>query len=426
MDRRRFLGLAAVSVPAAMSLTACSGEGVGGTKLTMIAANYGDSSANDSQTYWNDVASAFQKKYGGISIDIQVYDWTEVDKKVAQLVAAGKAPDIAQCGAYADYAARGALYSADQLLSVSVEADFISSMADAGSVNHTQYGMPFVSSARMLFYNKTLFKQAGVVDAQGQPAPPKTWDELKAAATKLKSAGVKVPFGLPFGPEEPAAETMIWMLGNGGGYTDDVGSYTIDSPQNIETFQWIKTNLVDTQLTGTNPAKTNRQDVFDAFSRGECGFLNGHPTLIQQADKGRIDYGIAKIPGKNGPLTSTLGVADWVMAFKRNGNASAAGKFLEFMYSAQNTLTFLKEYELQPVTVSASSAMRTDPSQKKIWPFLDELPNAQFYPDDKTSWGPVNAALKQVIGKAVTQDPAGVLSSLQRTAEADDSSAAAK
>jgi multiple sugar transport system substrate-binding protein len=427
VERRRFLGLAAGGgLAGAMSLTGCGGGATGGTTLTMVAADYGDSATNTSQTYWNDVAGQFKQKNPDITVNVKVYSWDVVDKKVADMVAAGNAPDIAQCGAYADYAARGLLYSVDELLSIPAQADFISSMSDAGSVNRTQYGMPFVSSARMLFYNKTLFKKAGIVDATGAVQPPQTWDDIKSAAQKLKAAGVKVPFGLPFGPEEPAAETLIWMLGNGGNYTDDVGSYTINSAQNIEAFQWIKANLSDTGLSGRNPATTNRQDVFNAFAAGDCGFLNGHPTLMQMSERNRIDYGIAKIPGKGGPLSSTVGVADWMMAFRKNGNKQQIGKFLEFAYGRQNTLRFLRAYDLQPVTVSASNAMLADSSLKPVWPFLNELPNARFYPDNKVSWGPVNAKLKQVIGKAATQDPVGVLGDLQRTAEAADNSAAAK
>nr|WP_237694768.1 sugar ABC transporter substrate-binding protein [Streptomyces sp. SID5468] len=392
----------------------------------MVAADYGDSAANSSQAYWDGVASEFQKKNPGIKVDVKVYSWNDVDKKVADMVAAGNAPDIAQIGAYADYAAKNQLYSVDDLLSIPAQADFITSMESAGEVNRTQYGMPFVSSTRMLFYNKALFRKAGIVNPDGSAKPPTSWDELKADAAKLKSVGVKDPFGLPFGPEEPAAETLIWMLGGGSGYTDQLGSYTIDSPQNIDTFKWIKSNLVDPGLTGTDPAVTNRQDVFDAFCKGQVGMLNGHPTLLQQAAKAHVDFGIAKIPGKNGPLGSTVGVADWMMAFKQHGHRQQIGKFLQFAYGQQNTLQFLKQYDLLPVTVSASDAMRSDTSVKQLWPFIDELPSAQFYPDNKTSWGPVNARLKQVIGRAATHDPTGVLTSLQRTAEAADNSAKAR
>ncbi|MEK8171406.1 hypothetical protein NKH77_24085 [Streptomyces sp. M19] len=74
-------------------------------------------------------------------------------------------PDIAQIGAYADYAAAGRLYRADELLSIPTQAAFITSIARAGEVQRIPYGMPFVASSRRLFYNKKLFDQAGVTGA---------------------------------------------------------------------------------------------------------------------------------------------------------------------------------------------------------------------------------------------------------------------
>ncbi|WP_371277199.1 hypothetical protein [Streptomyces albidoflavus] len=38
------------------------------------------------------------------------------------------------------------------------------------------------------------------------------------------------PYALPLGPEEAQAETLNWLLSGGSGYTDDLGSYTLDSP----------------------------------------------------------------------------------------------------------------------------------------------------------------------------------------------------
>ena len=43
------------------------------------------------------------------------------------------------------------------------------------------YGIPFETDVRVLFYNKNLFKQAGLDPND----PPKTWDELRAYADKL-------------------------------------------------------------------------------------------------------------------------------------------------------------------------------------------------------------------------------------------------
>ena len=62
---------------------------------------------NSSEKYWNDVAEEFEKGNPGIKVEVSVYSWKDVDRKVAEMVKAGKAPDIAQIGAYADYAEGG-------------------------------------------------------------------------------------------------------------------------------------------------------------------------------------------------------------------------------------------------------------------------------------------------------------------------------
>ncbi|MGW1075392.1 extracellular solute-binding protein [Streptomyces sp. NPDC002537] len=422
MQRRRFLGLTAAGAATAAlapALTACGSSGPGGAKkLKLIAADYGDKSSNSSKKYWDNLVRAFEDQHSKIKVEVEVYSWTEVDKKVADLVAAGKAPDMAQIGAYADFAAAGKLYSADQLLSIPTQAEFITSIERAGEVNRVQYGMPFVSSTRLLFCNKTLFAKAGIAQ------PPESWDELQAAAVKLKAAGVKIPFGLPLGPEEAPAETMMWFLSAGGGYTDANGVYTIDRTENVQALTWLRDELVGKQLTGPgDPSRTNRQEVFDAFCRGEVGMLNGHPTLMQQAEQKGIEYITAPLPGVKGKARSTMGVADWMMAFKQNGNRDQIGTFLDFVYSSKNVLEFTGQYDLLPVTSAASKAMASDDSRKKLQPFLAQLENAEFYPADKTSWAAVSKAIKEKVGATVKTggDPASVLSEILREANSTES-----
>ncbi|HEY3481344.1 MAG TPA: extracellular solute-binding protein [Streptomyces sp.] len=395
------------------TLSACGSSPLSGdTTIHVIAADYGDpKTGNSSKAYWDEIAQAFEAQNSHIKVDVQVIDWLHVDDKVASLAKEGKAPDIAQIGSYAAYAAKGQLYSADELFPISMQADFIPSMVSAGSVNRVQYGIPWVSSSRMFFYNKKLFRDAGIKHA------PQTWAEVKADAVKLKADGVSMPYGLPLGSEEAQAETLMWMLGASGGYTDTVGSYTFDSAANITALTWLKNNLVGPGLTGAgDPAKTNRQDVFDQFLAGKAGMINGHPTLLTQAKAKGIDVGVAPLPGLIGPSPDTLGVADWMMAFKQNGNRDADGKFLQFVYNEKNSLKFLDEYGLLPVTASASQAMRKNPKDKDFYQFLDLLPDAVFYPVNKISWGPVSDEVKKDIGKAVHGDPKLVLSDLQRFA----------
>ncbi len=410
----------------AVALGGCGSSGSAGSAedgdvtLKLVAADYGDSEANSSQKYWDDLAQRYEKEHPGVRIDVSVYSWSDVDAKVREMVDAGEAPDIAQGGAYADYAAKGLLYQAGELLSVPVQADFLPQLSDAGTVNRLQYGLPFAASTRVLFYNKELFAAAGIDSA------PETWEDLAEDAAALKDAGVETPYALPLGPEEAQAETMQWLLSGGSGYIDDVGSYAFDSARNVETLTWLKEELVEKGLTGpTAPAKLNRADATAAFTRGDVGMVNGLPTLLRTAADQGLELGTVPMPGASGRSGGTLGVADWMMAFKHNDHQKEIGAFLDFVYDEENVLEFARTYDMLPVTTSASEVMSGTERDALLAPFLDELPESELYPVGKTSWAEVSAAVKQRIGEAVAPDgsPREVLEELQQVALKAESAA---
>ncbi|MFI5620420.1 extracellular solute-binding protein [Streptomyces sp. NPDC051567] len=427
----RYLSLAA-SVAAlclTVTLTGCGAvDGLTGDNevtLRVVAADYGDNPQNSSVPYWKNLAEEFSKSHPGTKVEVDVYPWTEVDAKVAAMVKAGKAPDIAQIGAYADYADAGKLHTVDELLSVKTEADFLGPLADAGKVRRVQYGMPFTASTRPLFYNEKLLTDAGVIgkDAKGG-WQPKTWADLEAAAKKLKGAGVATPFALPLGREEAQAETMLWLLAGGGGYTDNEESYAIDSTDNISTLEFLRDKLVGQNLTGAvEPGKLDRQAAFDAFARGEVGMLHGHPKLLKQAGERGVRFGMVPMPTVDGTEHPAMGVTDWVMAFK-NGHRKESGQFLDYLYEAKNVTAFTSMYNLLPVTTSGYRAMEASTgeaaAQMKI--FLTTLPDSRLYPVGKKSWAGVSEDIKQNIGKSVQPggQPAKVLEAIAEAARKAD------
>ncbi|MCX2968851.1 sugar ABC transporter substrate-binding protein [Streptomyces sp. TRM70308] len=405
-----------------LAATGCGGDAGGGdVTLKLVAAEYG-TPGNSAQEWWDGVVSAFRAQHPEIGVDVTIYGWSEVDRKVAEMVEAGEAPDIAQIGSYADYAANGDIYPAGDLLSIPVQADFLPGLAQAGELRRTQYGLPFAASTRLLFYNKSLFRSAGLDPEK----PPTTWEELREAARVLEEAGVEIPYALPLGPEEAQAETMLWMLSGGGGYTNNVGTYTIDSEENVRTFTWLRDKLVRGGLIQPqSPAKTNRQAMFDAFAAGRVGMLNGHPVLIEQSRRNDVEYGTAPLPGRDGVSQSTMGVADWIMGFKQRGHRAEIGTFLDFLFGLEQYYTLVERFDLLPVTTSASDRMSEDDDQKHLQSFLEQLPAAVFYPVDKVSWSQTSRDIKETIGEAV--HPGGsaenLLGSLQRKALSAESAA---
>ncbi|MEU5403875.1 extracellular solute-binding protein [Streptomyces sp. NPDC005963] len=399
--QRHFLRLTAATAAlgVAVALAGCGAPGeAGAVTLNLIAADYDVNGGQSSRTYWDDVVHKFEATHDGINVEVHIEPWTSIDRKVAQLVKRDQAPDIAQIGAYADYAADDKLYSADELLSIPVQSNFLAPLVAAGKQRRVQYGLPFTASTRLLFYNKDHFKKAGIAK------PPQTWEELSEAARLLKAnTKVSYPIALPLGPEEAQAETMVWLLGAGtDGYVDAGGVYAIDSDENTSALEWLKSDLVDQKLTGpVAPGKLNRKEAFAAFTRGEVGMLNGHPSLMKSARAAGVDVGMVTMPGRAGRSNSTMGVADWIMGFKQNGHQAEIGDFLNFLFTDENVLNFAAQNALLPVTTSASEAMEDDAQHADLKPFLDELPESVLPPVDKTSWATVSDEVKRNIGNAV-------------------------
>lgn len=408
----RVLGTALAGALVLTAVSACGGQGDGPVTLKLVAADYGENVETSSKHYWDEVAKAFTAANPGIKVDVEVDSWTDIGKKVDDMIAAGKSPDLLQTGGFADQVAAERLYPAADVLSMDTQAKFLDNFAHAGQVLGTQYGIPFVSSSRVLFYNKNVFRQAGITQ------PPTTWNELRQAAEKIKAKVPGVtPYGLPLGPEEAPAESMLWTLSGGGSLSDDVGNYTIDSTQNQATFSWLKSNLVSTGLTYPEPGKMNRTPVFQDFVAGKVAMLNGHPTLLRMATAGKIDFGTAPIPRKDGVgKTGSLGVADWMMAFKANGHKNEIKKFISFVYNKDNQLKFDEQYNLLPVTQDAFNQMTTDPKHEDLKQFASGLTNASFYPFGDPAWGDVSNRIKAGIGQAVTGDAKQVLTELQEAA----------
>ncbi|KKZ75070.1 extracellular solute-binding protein [Streptomyces showdoensis] len=390
-------------------VTACGSSGSAATTVRLVVPEYGDGPATSSKAYWEKLAASYTAAHPGKNVEVTLYPWADIDREVSRMVKEDRAPDVALMGAYSDFAAQGLLYSADELLSIRAEANFLPPLKEAGTVDYTLYGLPFVASSRLLFYNEELFDEAGA-------EPPRTWSELKGAAKALKKTGVAYPYALPLGPEEAHAEALIWELSNGGGYTDNSGGYSIASAKNTQTFRWIRDNLVEPGLTGpVPPGELDRKDAFAAFLRGEVGMVNGYPSLLHEARGKGMKVGTLTMPVSDTlgdrEAPPSAGVADWMMAFKHDGNRELVGSFLDFVYEDKNLNEFAGRYHLLPSTVSATQSSpyaAEDPSARQ---FLTALRTARLYPVDDPSWLKVSDTIKRNIGRAVepNADPKAVL-----------------
>ncbi len=418
--KRKLAGAVTLAAIGSMALAGCGGsdsnssgggDNGGSTTLKFVAAGYGNgpNSSNATKKYWEPIVKAFEKKNPDIKVDLTVIPWKHWTSQVQTMIQNKQYPDVLEGTYFASYAQEGLLYPASKV--ISDPSNLLPSMKEQGTYKGKQYGMPWTTSSRTLFYNEKLFDKAGI------SKPPTTWAELKSDAAKIKAKTGKTGFGLPLGSEEAQAETLLWFLGNGGGYVDSDGKWAINSSKNVEAFTFLN-GLVKAGDTESSPGTKDRTDLWKQFAAGNIGMINGSPALIPIIEDGKkltdSDWSSTAIVGKNGALKTTLGVCDNITAFKPNGHAAQIKKFMDFIYQDKYQIKFDKEYDLLPGTASAADKLKSDPV---FGPFMKALPNAVVYPATNSAWPKVQTQVQNTIGTAIGGDPKQVLDQIQQVAE---------
>jgi multiple sugar transport system substrate-binding protein len=126
----------------------------------------------------------------GIRVKMQIIPWSTYYDKLLLSLAYGGAPDVFICHAnrIAEFARYGVFRQLDDLIEADKgfnSSDFLPNIWKAGQYAGKQVGLPLDCHPQGLYYNLKLFREAGIVDAQGNPKPPATWEEFLDAARRL-------------------------------------------------------------------------------------------------------------------------------------------------------------------------------------------------------------------------------------------------
>jgi multiple sugar transport system substrate-binding protein len=408
---------AAVAVAAAASLTLAScgfgggtgddgGTAGGANTLDLLVPSYSDAT----QGLWEDVIAGFEERNPDITVNLEVQSWDNLESVITTKIQGGEAPDIYNGGPFAGFAADGLLYNAEEVVSPEVFSDFQDSFIANAEVDGTAYALPFIASARALFVNNALLQQAGVT------APPTTWDELLDAATKISALGGGIAgYGMPLGSEEAQAEAAVWLWGGGGTFGDE-SEITIDDPSNLPGAEQIKA-MIDAGATQADPGSTDRSPLMDIFVQGKIGMQVGLPPTVGQIEENNpaLDYSIAPIPTQDGS-PFTLGVMDQLMAFQNDGDKQdAITKFFDYFFSPEVYVPWVEAEGFLPTTKSGAEELS---GEESLQPFLELLPDAQFYPSTNPKWQATDAAFKSLFGQIQTKGAQEVLTEIQAQVDA--------
>ncbi len=161
-------------------------DGFKGETLTVWAM---DGSTPDQ--WQKDLTADFEKKTGA-KVKFEVQQWNGIQQKLTTALSEENPPDVFEIGntQTAAYAKTGGLADLGDLKS-EIGTDWAENLNKASVVDEKQYAAPWYFANRVVVYNKSVFKEAGIA------APPKTRDEFFAALDKIKAKGKAEPIYLP-------------------------------------------------------------------------------------------------------------------------------------------------------------------------------------------------------------------------------------
>ena len=374
ISRRRALGYAAAAIAGASTLAACGGStgsgsgsgsggsGGGGGRLTYWASNQAPTTALDKQIL-TPVLAEFTKQTG-IAVDITVVPWSDLYTKILTATTSGNGPDILNIGNTWAPAlqATGAFVEFDDstLQGIGGKDKFFStSFATTGAPGKTPTSVPLYGLAYGMFYNKAVFKAAGIT------APPTTWAEFQTVAKKITNPSKGV-YGV--GVEGASvSENAHWafMLGQQhGGNLFDGTKPTFDSDAQVAAV----TQYLDWMATDNIAAPNNAEYDIDTqllgdFAKNKTGMVmvqGGAVAALKTLNMADSAWGLAPMPvldplpsgGK--PIQShTAGIN--LSVFKGTGNEDNALKMVQFMTSSDAQAKLNAAFTSLPVINDAYS-----------------------------------------------------------------------
>jgi len=293
---------------------------------------------------------------------------------------------------------------------------FYPTLMENGRTAGKTWGIPFQRSTIVMYYNKDMFRAAGL-DPEKAPA---TWDELVSMGKKLTKAD-----GSQWGVMIPSTGYPYWMFGALTMQNDQVlmngaGNITyFDAPATVEALQfWKDLGSKDKVMPeGTIEWGTLRKN----FLEGKTAIMwhsTGNLTAVKKGAK--FDFGVAMLPAKKRRGTPTGGGNFYIFKKTSPAERKAAMKLIEFMTSPERSA----EWSIKTGYMGVSPAAYDTPALKS---YVKEFPYAavardqlQYATAELSTYqtGRVRKALDDAIQAALTgaKSPKAALGEAQATA----------
>ncbi|MFS0998649.1 ABC transporter substrate-binding protein [Enterococcus casseliflavus] len=248
-----------------------------------------------------EIIDDFNASQDKIEVKYSYQPWGDIWTKSLSSITAGNPPDVIvqDINSVAQRAEAQQATNLSEYIEEGFSDEFYPQLWDTVEYEGDAYAVPFNTDTQVIFYNKTLFKEAGISEEQ----LPQTWEELETVARKLD-----VQNGDDF---ERIGFYPLWNLGadvwalnadDGVSWFDKDENVKIDTDNKVEALEWI---LDWQEYYGQDTINRLEAEfgsgVADPFISGLVAMraqnINYYSSLAENAPDD-FEFGVIQIPEK--------------------------------------------------------------------------------------------------------------------------------
>ncbi len=297
-----------------------------------------------------DVVADFEKAHPGIDVEI-VHIAARYNDKILTMMAGGLAPDVmmVEITPYPQFAAKGALLELTQYIErdgLDMD-DFYPLSVRAFSHDGRLYCLPRDISGQALYYNKSMFEQAGLA----YPTEEWTWEDFRDACEVLTRDTNGDGIIDQYGALLTLPHALIWS--SGGDFFDDPAHptrCTLTEPAALEGMRWFAQLYEDGIVVP--PEVRQDEGYYQMFATGRIGmYFDGRWRTPDFVGIDTFDWDVCIVPqGRKGRFTLHGGTAYAISAETRH--PEEAWQLVRFYCSAPGVTRAIESGRTTPVVKS--------------------------------------------------------------------------
>jgi len=248
-----------------------------------------------------EIIDDFNASQDKIEVKYSYQPWGDIWTKSLSSITAGNPPDVIvqDINSVAQRAEAQQATNLSEYIEEGFSDEFYPQLWDTVEYEGDAYAVPFNTDTQVIFYNKTLFKEAGISEEQ----LPQTWEELETVARKLDVKNSDDFERIGFYP--------LWNLGadvwalnadDGVSWFDKDENVKIDTDNKVEALEWI---LDWQEYYGQDTINRLEAEfgsgVADPFISGLVAMraqnINYYSSLAENAPDD-FEFGVIQIPEK--------------------------------------------------------------------------------------------------------------------------------